>query len=112
MGRTFLNEATMGIDYRSELRRPTTLGLLALALAGWLLAVFLLFGQSGQRREQERQLGLVRASEGEARRQLEQQRAAAGTLADLQARAAAAQRQLEQVIRSREEVQAPRGRAR
>ncbi|MDP8920172.1 MAG: hypothetical protein M3O00_15040, partial [Pseudomonadota bacterium] len=91
MGRTLpLNEATMAIDYRSELRRPTTLGLLALALAGWLLAVVLLFGQATQRREQERQLGLLRTSESDVRRQLEQQRAAAGTLAELQTSAAAA----------------------
>src|SRR3712207_889934 len=96
----------MAIDFRSELRRPTTLGLLALALAGWLLAVILLFGQAGQRREQERQLGLLRASESDVRRQLEQQRSAAGTLADLQTRTTVAQRQLEQATRERDQAQA------
>jgi hypothetical protein len=80
----------MAIDYRSELRRPTPLGLLALALVGWLVVVVLLMGLANQRDEQELQLGLLRTSEGETRRQLDQQRAASGTLAELQARTAAA----------------------
>ena len=60
----------MALDYRSELRRPVTLGLLALAAVGWLITVVLLSSRAEDQRDHRRQVRTLQASEAEVRGQL------------------------------------------
>src|SRR3712207_6801615 len=82
----------MAIDYRSELRRPLTLGLLALLVVAIILAIVQVRNAS-RYRDQIRQL---RTTEASLRSEMEQQRRAGGTLADLQTKVAAQQQQAAQ----------------
>jgi len=96
----------MALDYRSELRRPVTLGLIAVAAVGWLITVVLLSSRAEDQRDHRRQVRLLQANEAEARAQLAQQTSASGTLSDLQARITAAQQQAAQASQAREQTQA------
>ena len=86
----------MALDYRSELRRPVTLVLLALAVLGWFVSVVALVGQSQSRsryRDEIRQLSNTQTS---LKSELDQWRQAGGSLADFQAKVRAAQEHAQQ----------------
>src|SRR5215207_9479892 len=96
----------MALDYRSELRRPVTLGLMALAAVGWLLTLMLLAYRAEDKRDYRSQVRTLQASEAEVRGQLAEQTSASGTLSDLQASIAAAQQQAAQANQARDQAQA------
>jgi len=96
----------MALDYRSELRRPVTLGLLAVAAVGWLITVVLLSSRAEDQRDHRRQVRMLQANEAEVRGQLAQQTSASGALSELQARITAAQQQAAQASQAREQAQA------
>ena len=101
-----LNGTAMAINYRSDMTRPLTLGLIGLAVVGWLLTFLLFIYRSEDHRDHRRQVRMLQANEAEVRTQLAQQTSASGTLSDLQARIAAAQQQAAQASQAREQAQA------
>src|SRR5215204_1316137 len=89
---TICPEHIMAIDFRSELRRSITLGLLAVAVVAVMVAIV----QSGNASDNRSEVHQLRGTETSLRSELEQQRRAAGTLAELQSKVAAAQQQASQ----------------
>src|SRR5687768_3277048 len=96
----------MATDYRAELGRPVTLGLVGLAAVFLIIIVALLIARADNQRDHQRQVRGLQASESERRVQLAQQTSAAGTLTELQTRIAAAQQQATQASQAREQAQA------
>jgi chromosome segregation ATPase len=96
----------MPIDYRSELRRPFSLVLAGAAILGWLVALSVWLSYSSRLGTSRAEATRLQQAEVAARTQLEEQLRATGTVADLQSRAAAAQRELAQLNQSREQTQA------
>jgi hypothetical protein len=97
----------MAIDLRSELRRPVSLALAGLALVGWILFLIVLVSLSQENSQARDQVVQLQTSEARLRGELETQRRASGSLADLQARITAAEQAVSQAGRAREEAQAP-----
>ena len=96
----------MPIDLRSELQRPIAIALAGVALVGWLLFLIVLVNLSQENRQARDQVVQLQSSETRLRSELESQRRAAGSLADLQARIAAADQTSSQASRARDEAQA------
>src|SRR5829696_4991243 len=96
----------MPIDYRSELRRPFSLVLAGAAVLGWLVALALWLSYSSRLEASRAEASRLQQTEVAARSQLDEQRRTAGTLADLQTKTAAAQRELAQLNQAREQTQA------
>jgi len=96
----------MPIDYRSELRRPFALVLAGVAVLGWLLALGLWLSYSNRLQASRAETTGFQQAEVAVRGQLEEQQRTAGTLADLQTRVAAAQREMDQLGQNREQAQA------
>jgi septal ring factor EnvC (AmiA/AmiB activator) len=92
--------------YRSELRRPVPLMLLAAAILGWLLLARLAWVHSESNHDARRQARLLTVAETTARTELEQLRQTGGTMAGLQGRITAAQGTLAQLEQSRAEARA------
>src|SRR5215210_2758578 len=101
-----LNGTAMAINYRSDMTRPLTLGLIGLDVVGWLLTLLLFIYRAEDHRDHRRQVRMLQANEAEVRTQLAQQTSASGTLSDLQASIAAAQQQAAQASQAREQTQA------
>jgi chromosome segregation ATPase len=76
----------MNIDWKTELTRPVTLVLAALALVGWIIAISQFSAKSSLRASADSQIGALTATRQQLTSELDQQRQASGTLADLQRR--------------------------
>ena len=74
----------MDIDWRTEAKRPVTLGLAALALIGWVVAISQISSKSALLASTSAQIGSVTNERQQLATELDQQRRASGTLADLQ----------------------------
>ncbi len=94
----------MAIDYRSELRRPVSLALLAVAALGWIALAVLAWNSSERARDDRRRISLLTVAETNSRGELEKQRQTSGTLAELQAKTTAAQGALAQAEQSQTEA--------
>src|SRR5215212_4731465 len=91
----------MPIDYRAELRRPVSLGLLALAVVAIIVAI-IQYRRAIDNRREARQL---RATEVSIRSELDQQHRANGTLAEVQAKITGAQQELSKIGETRAQAQ-------
>src|SRR5215213_237231 len=91
----------MAIHARSDMTRPLTLGLIGLAITGWLFTFLLFIYRAEDQRDHRRQVRMMQANEAEVRGQLAQQTSASGTLSDLQASIAAAQQTRQRMPRRR-----------
>ena len=78
----------MAFDWKSELRRPASAVLLALAVIGWFLAISYMSTLHSVRERTGAQLAQNAADVEQLKATLEQQQKAVGTLADLQNKAA------------------------
>ena len=96
----------MAFDYRSELKRPASLVLAAVAVLGWLLALAIGLSSSDQMQEARAETTRLQQAQVDLQRQLDEQQRTGRTLANLEDRVSAAQQQLTQVTRAREQVQA------
>src|SRR5215211_9459024 len=101
-----LNGTAMAINYRSDITRPLTLGLIGLAVVSWLITFLLFIYRAEDQRDHRRQVRMMQATEAEVRGQLAQQTSASSTLADLQASIAAAQQQAAHASQVRDQAQA------
>jgi small-conductance mechanosensitive channel len=110
LGCSGLNQDTgksdMPIDYRSELRRPFSLVLAGVAVLGLLLALGLWLSYSTRLQASRAETTGLQQAEVAVRGRLEEQQRTAGTLADLQTRVSAAQREMDQLGQNREQAQA------
>src|SRR5215210_215837 len=88
-----LRSSLMPIDYRSEMKRPVSLALGALAVLGWILAGVIAIHQARKADERHHEIRQLTVSQNSARAEAEQLRRANGNLAELQSRIAAAQQQ-------------------
>ena len=95
----------MAIDYRSELRRPLSLVLAGIAVLGWILPLSLWLSYSNRLQASRAEAARLQQAEVAVREQLDEQRRTAGSLTDLQAKVADAQRELGQLNQAREQVQ-------
>ena len=98
-------KSIMPIDYRSELRRPLSLVLAGIAVLGWILALSLWLSYSNRLQASRAEAARLQQAEVTVREQLDEQRRTAGSLTDLQAKVADAQRELDQLNQAREQVQ-------
>jgi len=80
----------MAVRINEELRRPLPLTLAVATVAGWMIVLFLLWSNIS-----------LRGAERDLAAQLEQQRRAIGTLAQLQSRAAEVQADLTRTVQER-----------
>src|SRR5688572_1325447 len=80
-------ETNVTIDYRSELRRPITLALLAALVLALVVAIY----QHRRATENREQTRRVLAAEATVRSELERHQRASGALGEVQAKIAAAQ---------------------
>lgn len=74
-------------DWKAEAKRPVTLGLAALALVGWIIAISQTSSLSSSRANTSAQINDLAASRRQLATELDQQQNASGTLADLQGKA-------------------------
>src|SRR3954470_12718400 len=99
-----LNGTAMAINYRADMTRPLTLGLIGLAITGWLFTFLLFIYRAEDQRDHRRQVRMLQTNEAEVRTQLAQQTSASGTLSDLEARIAAAQQQAVQASQAQAQL--------
>ena len=81
----------MAIDLNEEMRRPVSLGLAALAVIGWVVAVCVWATLSTQSSRQQDRITEMQSRNEQLADELKQQRDAAGSLADIQAKREAAE---------------------
>src|SRR3712207_9187221 len=93
----------MPIDFRSELKRPLSLALAAIAALGWLLALGIGLSSWDQTREAQTETTRLQQAQVALQRQLEEQQRTGRTLANLQDRVAGSQQQLAQIEQAREQ---------
>lgn len=85
----------------SDYRTLRTVALAVAALAGWAVAVGLLWSHAERNHDQRRQIRLLMIAETAARTERDQLRQANGTLADLQSRTSGALQELTNLIDAR-----------
>ena len=93
------------IDFRFEMRRPLSIVLFGLAVLGWIVVARLAWLHFESEHDYRRQGRLLTIAEATSRAELEQLRRNGGTLAELEGKIAAAQRNLQQLEQSRTEAQ-------
>src|ERR1700712_2950062 len=96
----------MAVDIKSELTRPLALILAALAVLGWVLFVLSSWSAASVQKTQRLQIVQLGEKAEKLNADLAQQREAAGALADVQAKVAAAREELTRVGQTRNDVQA------
>jgi len=84
----------LAIDWKTEVRRPVPVALGIVALIGWIVAISFIVTEATLRASAKAQIQRIEASRQQLAADLDQQHKAAGTLADLQARAEAMRAEL------------------
>jgi len=96
----------VALDYRSEIKRPVSLALVALAVLGWIVAGVVVIQQTRKAHERRHEIRQLTISQSSARAEAEQLRRANGDLAALQSRMAAAQQQASRAEQASTEAEA------
>src|SRR3954469_24470601 len=99
----------MALDFRGNLRRPLPLALAIVSGLAVIIIAALLASHSSERRRQREEIARVEATRQQLATELGQHRQAAGTLADLQGKTAAAQADLLAVTQTRDAARAELG---
>src|SRR5438105_4478705 len=89
----------MAVDIGTELRRPLPLALLVLAVIGWIVALYEMSSLSSLRAADADRINALTS-------ELNQQRQASGTLADIQQKIQAAQGEVAKANQDRDQAQA------
>jgi hypothetical protein len=89
------------IDPKAELKRPVPVALAIVALLGWIVAVYFVWSVSSLRNSSTRQIDQIAAFRQQLATELDQQRQAAGTLAELQKKATETEAAIDQATRER-----------
>src|SRR6195952_2795467 len=91
-----MRDRAMAIDVRSELRRPVTLALAALAGLLLIATIIQAVTRAQERREHQEQVTTLLQIQGGIRSELDQLKALAGTTTELQARIITGEKQIQE----------------
>ena len=91
----------MAIALRAELKRPVPVALAIVALLGWIVAVYFIWSISALRNSSTTQIDQIAASRQQLATELDQQRRATGTLAEVRKKAAETEAAIDQATRER-----------
>ena len=98
--------ACIAIEFRHELRRPVPLALLALAVVGWIIALYSLWSSTPSSASIRQRFESLEASRQALAAALKKQRQAAGTLAEVEQQIEAAKTEVGQAEQEREHARA------